>query len=131
MSTPQPLPERFRSATTNVAMPREMLVRLMEFQPQKLPVVSLYLDARANQHGKHDYAAFVRKQMTEMSRSYEPHSPARECFDEDFVRIERYLEDGPRPATRAIAIVACSPATDFFDAGPCYAPFDEHRPFVP
>src|SRR5437867_1934480 len=99
MSTPQTLLERLGNKEASAASPAAMLARLMEFQQQKSPVISLYLDARANQNGKHHYAPFVRKRLSEISRHYEPHSAARESFDEDFVRIERYLEDEPHPAT--------------------------------
>ena len=40
----------------------------------------------------HFIVPFVRKQLTERSKSYENQSDERLSFEEDFVRIVRYLE---------------------------------------
>lgn len=126
MSTPQPISERYGKSSENI-LPDELMSRLFEFQPQETPVVSLYLDARTNENGKRTFAPFVRKRMTEVARTFAPHTAERESFDEDFVRIERYLEEGPTPATQGIAIFSCSAANDFFDVGQFNAPFTQNR----
>jgi len=86
MSSPDPATER-KSQTSR---PEELLNRLLEFDSSELPVISLYLNCRANEHGKHDFGPFIRKQLAGRARTYAPHSRARESFDEDFVRIERF-----------------------------------------
>ena len=127
MSTPQTLSMRFGGSAPYRTTPEEMMARLSKFQPQQLPVISLYLDARVNQHGKHAFAPFVRKRMTEIARTYAPHSRERASFDEDFVRIERYLEDKAQTSTQGIAIFACSAVNDFFDVGEFAAPFEQNQ----
>jgi peptide chain release factor subunit 1 len=127
MSTPQTLIERFPSANAQDNSPEEMLDRLVEFQPQSAPVISLYLDARVNEHGKHNFAPFVRKRMAEIKRTFPTHSSERESFIEDCLRIDRYLEDEPRQSAKGIAIFACSAANDFFDVGQFDAPFERNR----
>ena len=130
MSTPQPLTNRFRVAGGDQTNPAAMLARLVEFQPQQLPVISLYLDARANERGKRTYGQFVRKRMTEMKRTFPPHSSERDSFTEDCIRIDRYLEDEPEQSAQGIAIFACSAANDFFDVGQFEVPFERNRLMV-
>ena len=126
MSTPKPASYRM----PHTALPEEMLKRLTGFVPSDLPVISLYLDARANEHGKHDFGPFVRKELSSRARTYRAHSPQRNSFDEDFVRIERFLENEFRPSTQGLAIFACAGARDFFEAGQFEAPFERHQLFI-
>ena len=127
MSTPQSLIERFPAADAHENSPEAMLERLVEFQPQGAPVISLYLDARVNEHGKRNFAPFVRKRMAEMKRTFPPQSLERESFIEDCVRIDRYLENEPRQSAQGIVIFASSAANDFFDVGQFDAPFERNR----
>ena len=130
MSTPQPITDRIKEDSSRQTLPEEMVARLIEFQPQQTPVISLYLDTRTNEHGKRTYAPFVRKRLTELARTFAAHSPERNSFDEDFVRIERYLEEEPRPSAQGIAIFSCSAANDFFDVGQFDVPFERNRVHV-
>ena len=130
MSTSQTLTERFAAGRATEETPEAMLARLVEFQPSEFPVVSLYLDARANQHGKRSYEPFVRKRMTELKRTFLSHSPELNSFTEDSVRIDRYLEEAPRPSAQGVAIFACSAANDFFDVGQFNVPFERNRLMV-
>ena len=127
MSTPQTLIDRFPAAAAHENSPEALLERLLEFQPQSAPVVSLYLDARVNENGKRNFAPFVRKRMAEMKRTFPAHSSERESFIEDCVRIDRYLENEPRQSSQGIVIFACSAANDFFDVGQFDAPFERNR----
>ena len=126
MSSANPAAERKQQTSE----PEELLNRLLEFDSSELPVISLYLDGRANEHGKHDFAPFIRKQLSGRARTYAPHSRARESFDEDFVRIERFLENDFRASTQGLAIFACAGAQDFFQAGQFEVPFERHQLFV-
>jgi peptide chain release factor subunit 1 len=126
MSSANPVAERKQQTSR----PEELLNRLLEFESSELPVISLYLDGRANEHGKHDFGPFVRKQLVGRARTYAPHSRARESFDEDFVRIERFLENDFISSTRGLAIFACAGAQDFFQAGQFEVPFERHHLFV-
>ena len=112
-------------------MPLEHLVeRLSAFEPQDLPVVSLYLNAQADQHGKHNYDVFVRKALAERAKTFEPDTPQAASINEDLVRINRYLEQKIEPSTQGIAIFACAGADDFFEALQLEAPIDNNRLFV-
>jgi peptide chain release factor subunit 1 len=113
-------------------MPLEHLVeKLAAFEPQDdLPVISLYLNTQADEHGRHNFHIFVRKQLPERAKTYEPGTPERESLDADLVRINRYLEQNVRNSTQGIAIFACSVANNFFEAVQLEAPIDDNRLFI-
>lgn len=110
--------------------PEALMQRLLDFENAPAPVISLYLDARVDQHGQRNFMPWVRKQLTERGQTYDTHSPARASFEEDFVRIARYLENGLRTDAIGVAIFACSAAKDYFEIGQFAAPFERHRLFV-
>ena len=108
MSAPNPATERKQQ----ISSPDELLNRLLAFDSSELPVISLYLNGRVNEHGKHDFGPFVRKQLATRARTYPAHSPERNSFEEDFVRIERFLENEFRSPARGLALFACAGAQD-------------------
>jgi peptide subunit release factor 1 (eRF1) len=111
-------------------VPDKLLEHLLNFEPTAAPVISLYLDARADQHGQTNFLPFVRKQLTERSNTYENQSEERLSFEEDFVRIARYLEGEVPPSVQGLAIFACSAENDWFEVGQFDAPFERNRLFV-
>ncbi|HLM24762.1 MAG TPA: Vms1/Ankzf1 family peptidyl-tRNA hydrolase [Pyrinomonadaceae bacterium] len=111
-------------------VPDKLLDRLLNFEPTAAPVISLYLDARADQHGQTNFLPFVRKQLTERSKTYENQSEERLSFEEDFVRIVRYLEGEVPASIQGLAIFACSAENDWFEVGQFDAPFERNRVFV-
>ena len=104
--------------------------RLSTFEPRDLPVVSLYLNAQADEHGQHNYRTFVRKELFERAKTFETDTPQRNSIDEDLLRINRYLEQKIDPPTQGIAIFACSGANDFFESLQLEAPIENNRLFV-
>ena len=111
-------------------VPDKLLERRLNFEPTAAPVISLYLDARADQHGQQNFLPVVRKQLTERSKSYENQSEERLSFEEDFVRIVRYLEGDVPASVEGLAIFACSAENDWFEVGQFDAPFERNRVFV-
>ena len=110
--------------------PEKLLEKLLDFEPVDAPVISLYLDARADQHGQQNFLPFVRKQLTNRIKSYENQSEEQTSLEEDFVRIVRYLESDVPPSVQGLAIFACSKAKDWFEVGQFDAPFERNRLFV-
>jgi peptide chain release factor subunit 1 len=86
----------------------QQLDRLAAFEPAPYPVVSLYLDARPDQHGRDQYEAFTRKELQARSRTYPLNSPERESLDRDIERIVRFLENERQPSANSIVIFACA-----------------------
>src|ERR1043165_7989021 len=115
---------------TETSNPERLLNKLLEFESASAPVLSLYLDARADEHGKRTFMPYVRKQLNERAKSYELRTPERESFDRDAERIMAYVENGLEPALNGVAIFACSAANDYFEVGTFEAPFTRNRLFV-
>jgi peptide subunit release factor 1 (eRF1) len=116
--------------TTETTVPDKLLERLLNFEPIPAPVISLYLDARVNEHGQRTYLPFVKKQLNERGKSYENGSEERQSFEEDFVRIMRYLEGEVPETVQGLAIFTCSAAEDWFEVGLFDAPFERNRLFI-
>jgi len=103
----------------------EQLDRLAAFEPAPYPVVSLYLDTRANQHGRDQYQAFTRKELKARSTTYPAKSPERESLDRDIERIATYLENNIQPSANSVAIFACS-AGELFETVQSAAVIPQH-----
>jgi peptide subunit release factor 1 (eRF1) len=104
--------------------------RLAGFEPSGLPVISLYLNAQANENGRPDFERFLRKEFSSRARTFKAQSPERESFDRDVERIEAYLRDELRPETNGVAIFACAGAEDFFEPVQMAAPIENHRLYI-
>ncbi len=108
----------------------QIIDRLAAFEPVGLPVVSLYLNAQANENGRQDFERFLRKEFSERARTFKAHTPERESFDRDVERINEYLRDELRPETNGVAIFACAGADDFFEPIQTAAPIENHRLYI-
>ena len=111
-------------------VPDKLLNRLLSFEPTPGRVISLYIDARVNEHGQRTFMPFVRKQLNERVKSYDVQSEERQSFEEDFVRIMRYLEHEVPDSVQGLAVFACSAAKDWFEVGDFEAPFERNRVFI-
>jgi peptide subunit release factor 1 (eRF1) len=109
---------------------REQLEKLAAFEAQDLPVLSLYLNLAADQHGRDRYDAFIRKAFADRQKAFKDNTPARSSFDRDVQRIQEYLVDGINRATNGLALFACHGANEFFEAVQLQVPVDEHWLFV-
>jgi peptide chain release factor subunit 1 len=116
--------------TTEYTQPEQLLEKLLEFESVSAPVISLYLDARVDQNGKRNFLPFVRKQLNERAKTYDNNTPERQSFDEDLVRIMRYLDEGIKTTANGVAIFACAGHNDFFEVGEFEAPFERNRVFM-
>jgi peptide chain release factor subunit 1 len=106
-----------------------LIDRLAAFEPTGFPVLSLYVDARPDEHGRERYDAFVRKELAARAKTYAERSPERESFDADVARIQEWLKAEARASANGIAIFACSGA-DLFEAVQLEAPIDASELFV-
>ncbi len=92
-----------------------------------MPVLSLYLDMRPDQHGRENYAPFLRKTFAERVQTLT--GDARKSFERDAERITTYLGDVKRSAN-GLAIFACSARDGFFEAVQLDAPLEQHWLFI-
>lgn len=107
-----------------------LLEKLLAYEPEGGPFVSVYLDARVDQHGKRNLLPIVRKQLNERAKTYENQRAEQENFEKDAARIINYLENGVPTTAQGLAIFACSAANDYFEVGEFEAPFERNRIFV-
>src|SRR4051812_39040852 len=115
-------------STSALATPlREQLDRLSSFEPSEdAPVLSLYLDAAPDQHGRDNYDAWLRKTFSDRARTL--NGKARASFDRDVERITSFLA-GVRPSANGVAIFACS-ERGLFDTLELDVPFEDHWLFI-
>lgn len=109
---------------------QQPLNRLAAFEPTGAPVVSLYLDTQADQHGRDNYDVFVRREFRDRSRGYEAGSAARRSLEQDFARIEKYLATELQPSTNGLAIFASSASNALFEAVQLAVPLLEHWLYI-
>jgi peptide subunit release factor 1 (eRF1) len=109
---------------------REQLEKLAALEPQDAPVLSLYLNLAADQHGRDSFDPFLRKVLAERQKAFLDNTPERDSFDRDVERIHAYLADEVNRSTNAVAIFACSAANGLFEAIQLQAPVEEHWLFV-
>jgi peptide subunit release factor 1 (eRF1) len=120
-------------AKTNPALATPLRNRLEELaavEPCDLPMLSLYLNLAADQHGRDSYEAFLRKAVAERRKAFRVHTPERDSFDRDVARIEEYLAGQVDRSVNGLAVFACSARDDLFEVIPLAAGVDEHWLFV-
>ncbi len=108
----------------------DVLSRLIEFDSGGLPVVSLYLNAQANQHGRDQFDRFIRREFSARAKTFEPRTPEGESFRRDAERIEKYLAEEVRPSASGIVIFACAGKNDFFLPVQVDLPIERHQLFA-
>lgn len=116
--------------TTALQTPlREQLDRLAALEPSTSPMLSVYLDLRADQHGRRASTdVFLRKAFAERSKSLE--GDARKSFDAVAERIRAYLQSEVPVSVTAVAIFASVDADGFFEALQLDTPIEHNGLFV-
>jgi peptide chain release factor subunit 1 len=108
---------------------RSFIDQLAAFEPSDAPVISLYLNLQADQHGKDNYDTFLRKEFKERLASFDPRSDARACLDRDVEKIRTYLQREVGPQANGLAIFACD-ARQLFEPLQLDAPLAGHRLYI-
>jgi peptide subunit release factor 1 (eRF1) len=103
-----------------------LLDRLAAYEPQGVPVVSLYLNLAADQHGRDNFSAFVRKRFAEHQKAFVENSAERASLERDQERIEAYLSDAIDRSANSLALFASSGA-ELFEAIQLSVPLDQHE----
>ena len=108
---------------------RDKLDQLARFEPTGFPVISLYLDLTADQHGRETHEVFCRKAFAERLKALAPDSPEHGSVLADIDRIDAYLAGVPRSAN-GLVIFASAGSGDFFETVQLDVPLGEHWLFV-
>jgi len=93
----------------------DLVQKLAAFEPSGFPVVSLYLDAKANENGHEGYGSWLKKEISELSENYEEDSAEAQSLKSDVEKIQQFLETEADESANGIAIFACTGADDFFE----------------
>jgi peptide subunit release factor 1 (eRF1) len=109
---------------------RDQLERLAAYEPQNVPVVSLYLNLTADQHGRDNYQTFVRKAFADRLKAFKENSAERASLERDVERINGYLSEEVNRSSNGLALFASSGAGEFFETIQLDAPLDEHWLFI-
>lgn len=105
---------------------REAVDRLVAFEPQSVPVVSLYLNLSPDQHGRDNYETFLRKAFPEHLKAFRASSAERASLERDEERIAEYLAQELNPSANGLALFSASGAGEFFEAIELDVPVEEH-----
>lgn len=108
----------------------DQLDKLVAYEPQEAPIVSLYLNLAPDQHGRDNYEAFVRKAFSEHLKAFKESSAERASLERDLERITKYLSEDVNRAANGLALFASSGAGEFFEAMQLDVPIPEHWMFV-
>ena len=108
---------------------RTTLDKLAAFEPQHVPVLSLYLDLTPDQRGRENYDVFLRKAFAERLKAFPLQSAERASFERDVERITEYLADEVNRSSNSAAIFSAAGA-EFFEAIQLDAALDEHWLFI-
>ena len=93
----------------------DLVQKLAAFEPSGFPVVSLYLDAKANENGREGYGSWLKKEISELSENYEEDSAEAQSLKSDVEKIQQFLETEADESANGIAIFACTGTDDFFE----------------
>lgn len=107
----------------------DTLDQLATFERTPYPVVTLYLNTQADQHGRDKFDTFLRKEFDDRVRSYRADTPERHSLEQDAARIRAYLEAEVRSSANGVAIFASHDA-GLFEALQLTAPIDRHRLYI-
>ena len=109
---------------------RDRLDKLAAIEPQDIPVVSLYLNLTADQHGRDSYEPFIRKAFAERLKAFPENSAEHASVERDFERISEYLADEVNRSANGVAIFASAGNGELFEAVQLDAPIQDHWLFI-
>jgi peptide chain release factor subunit 1 len=104
------------------------LDRLAAFRPGPFPVVSLYLNAQPDEHGRDHFDPFLRRELPDRIKTYPAEGPERESLEQDAEKIRAYTAEMDASANGVVLF--SSSGSGLFEALQLTAPIDEHRLYV-
>lgn len=104
------------------------LDRLAAFDGGPFPVLSVYLDLRADSQGREHVEPWLRKELSGRIRTFRSASPGRRSLEEDANRIRVHVAD-LRPSRNGLVLFSCSGA-GLFEAVELAGPTADNRMYV-
>jgi peptide subunit release factor 1 (eRF1) len=106
-----------------------LLTRLSRFEPCETPVLSLYLNAQPDEHGRDHFNVFLKKELQERVAQFQASRDVRDRLEADAKRVEYFLREELQPSANGVALFACGSA-DLFEALQTQAPFETHALYL-
>src|SRR5215213_1806067 len=106
-----------------------LIEKLAAFEPNGAKVISIYLDARANENGREEYPAWLKNQFYEYSIQFENDSEKATQYAETEARINNFLENEADKSANGIAVFA-EVGGEFFETVQLDEAFPNNRFFV-
>jgi peptide chain release factor subunit 1 len=108
-----------------------LIEKLAAFEPNGAKVVSIYLNAKANETGREDYPVWLKNQFYEYSIQFENEAEKTRQYSEVQERINNFLEKEADKAANGIAIFAAVGGDgEFFETVQLDEAFPHNRFFV-
>ena len=104
----------------------DLLHRLARVEPTTTPVISLYLNAQADERGRDRFARFLQDELRDRVRGFRGNSGIKASLERDVARIDAYLTSELRSHTNGVAIFSRA-ETGLFEALQIDAPFPRHQ----
>jgi peptide chain release factor subunit 1 len=108
----------------------KLIEKLAAFEPNGAKVISIYLNAEANQNGREDYPTWLKNQFYEYSVQFENDTEKSRAYAEIQERINSFLNDEADKSANGIAIFASAGDDGFFETVQLDEPFPNNRFFV-
>lgn len=108
----------------------KLMEKLINFEPNGSPFITLYLDAEANEQGRDEFGIWLKKVLSMRRKGFKEDSDEIKSYDKDVEKIMDFAENGVDPAANGIAIFACHGANEFFETIQLDVPFPNNRLLV-
>lgn len=108
----------------------KLIEKLAAFEPNGAKVISIYLNAQANQNGREDYPTWLKNQFYEYSVQFKRTEDLTRGYEEIQERINNFLADEADKSANGIAVFASVGGDDFFETVQLDEPFPGSRFFV-
>jgi peptide chain release factor subunit 1 len=104
--------------------------KLIAFEPNGSPFISIYLNAEANEQGRDEFGIWLKKVLSVRRKGFKEDSEEIKSFDKDIERILNFAENEVDAAANGIAIFACQGVNEFFEIVQLDVPFPNNRLLV-
>jgi peptide subunit release factor 1 (eRF1) len=91
-----------------------LIKTLAAFEPSEFPVISLYLNAQADERGRDNFLGWLKNELSERVKEYAEDSPEEKSLKQDIEKINEFA-NSIRSDANGVAIFACSGANGFFE----------------
>ncbi|CAN5713043.1 hypothetical protein BH24ACI2_BH24ACI2_00520 [soil metagenome] len=108
----------------------KLMQKLIAFEPNGSPFISIYLNAEANEQGRDEFGIWLKKVLSMRRKGFKEDSEEIKSFDKDIERILNFAEKEVDAAANGIAIFACHGANEFFEIVQLDVPFPNNRLLV-